>query len=436
MEDVNRELRPMAISDQPENESQLRIDTKIGFVSLPLIVPLFLVAAGIIGTLLLPPYSCRLTQNGPFPARASASLSRLSGWSAFVSVSLTNSTAISGSLNVSALRQSLPVLEVSSHVPPTAGGDVRLFFHDIVDFDTLDVNLRPDRPATFSLLFEFGNPAQRMAVSLARVVFSAVFVPYLIAAVFRVARRDSEVSLEPILTNALSLFTICFIDPFYVVQLFQPTPAGQTCHIVLRDVYFGYIAFYAVALFAHFTPQESELLNWGFPVALMGITVTALLVQDFYFREETRAVMMPREGLPAFDSLTLSHVYLFAALLMIVVARAATVRTDVWETKVQRFRLYCATTMVFLGAMVGLVAFEKFASEVAMMGVVSAFAFLMEYFHTEVDEGVYDMFDVNDEPLQNVDGELGADEDTHEVGEGVKKGALGKPEAKPQQKTL
>jgi hypothetical protein len=436
MEDVNRELRPMATSDQPEDESQLRVDSKLELTSLPLLVPILLIAGGAVGAFLLPPRSCRLAHDGPFASRAAASLSQLSGWSDFVSISLANSTAVSGSLNVTALRHGLPVLEMASRVPPTGGGAVRLFFHDIVDFDTLDVAMRPDRPATFSVLFEFGNPARQMALSLARVVFSAVFMPYLVAAVFRVTRPDSEISVEAILTNALSFFTICFVDPFCLVQLFQPTPAGRACHVILRDVYFGYIAFYCVALFAHFTPQESELLNRGFPLALMCITVAALLVQDFYFAEHTRAVLMPGEGLPQLDRMTLSHIYMFAALLIIVVARAVTVRADVWETKVQRFRVYCGTTIVFVGAMAGLVAFEEFTSEVAMMGVVSAFAFLMEYFHTEVDEAVYDVFDVNDEPLQNVDGELGADEDTDEIGEAVTKGALAKPEAKPQQETL
>jgi hypothetical protein len=434
--DAAQDLRPMAISDQPEEESQLRVDSKIKLASLPLLIPVLLVVAGVVGTVLLPPRTCSLAQGGPFPARAAASLSQLSGWSDFVSISLANATAVSGCLNITALRQGLPVLGISSRVPPTEGGDVRLFFHNIVDFDTLNVSLRPDRPASFSLLFEFGNPARLMAVSLARVVFSAVLVPCLAGAVLGIARCGTEASLEPLLTNVLSLFTICFVDPFYIVQLFHPTPAGRACHVVLRDVYFGYIAFYAVALFAHFTPQESELLNRGFPLALMSITVAALLVQEFYFGDATRAVLMPRAGPPAFDRLTPSHIFLFAAVVVIVVARAATVWAGLWEAKVQRFRLYCSAIVVFVGAMMCFVAFDKFADEVTMMGVVSAFAFLMEYFHTEVDEGAYDVFDVNDEPLQNVDGELGADEDTDEIGEAVKKGALAKPEAKPEQEAL
>jgi hypothetical protein len=419
------QLQPVNISNKAEDECQLVIDTNSdSFFTFPFLFPFFLVMATIIGSLFLPQKSLRLSVPGTFYHRtALGSIGHLSSWSDVLSATLRvdNATSISGIVNVTCLRQNQPFLQITSPIPPSNGSSVTLFRHSLLDFDSVNVSVTLDSSLKwrqYTLDWEFANSAWSMALAVLRILLSAPFLPYLFLGVTQfIGSGTHEISLERKLTNLLSLATVLFVDPFFDLQLFKPSAARYLCHVALRDVYLSYVVFHLVALFGHFTPNDGIALNYGFPTVLGAITLTGLLLQDFWIKRFDGLVLLPGDA-GHFDRFEIGHFFVLSILAVVLIARAAI------ETEGQRHKWYTAAAIGFAVILAGLIGAEVFfgaAQEVVTMAVVSSFGLLMEYLHTETDEEPYGEYDQKEGAVGG--GELGADEDSDKVGDTVKKAA-------------
>jgi hypothetical protein len=429
-------LEPVEISNRPDSDSRLVVDSQFhSFVTFGFLLPFALVAVSICGALVLPPRVVRLSQSGDFSAApVTESLTQLSPWvgTLLISLQLPNATRPSvifkSTLSLAATRQAANVLNFELPIKrflAFANGsyELPLFATDSLNFDTIKVTLSEIKCpgcGRWILNWDLEAPLSSMVTAVARLLCATLLIPHLVGDLIRFTR---ETSFERKLTSIFVFFTLLEIDPFYVAQLFIPSPYCQICHLVLRDLYFGGLGFYAIRLFAYFTPNEGELLNSGFPGAIAIVILVGLLIQDFVFANPRICRLLPKERVPAFGRLTASHCYVVSLLCAIVVWRAVQVGRQVPDSSLLRYRYYTISCITFLLVLIGWIGLEAFTDKIENAtvfltnAVAAAFALFAEYIHSESGEFAYGEHPAEGEAGLTTEEEvqLGADEDLDQI---------------------
>jgi hypothetical protein len=415
-------LRAVDISNQPKDECQFVVDANVDpFFSCAFLFPVCLILATLVGSLGFPPKSSCSVQRSP--AGDDVVVGMLSGISPLsypLAASLDflgPSFAISGSLNVTCTLHNLPVLDTCVGLEPTvvrANVGVLAFRPIAVTFDScrLALSFRSSaRLPTTEVRWSFANPLWSMGMSILRVLFFTPLLPYLLFFVVQATRSPDQV-LERWLTTLMSVATVLFLDPLYVTQLFAPSAGRQMCHLAFRDIYFGYLAFYLIALFL------PDGVNLAIPVVAMVLLSSVLFAHDLFIAD-TRHGILPRPAPP--DAMSPGHFCVVCLLEVALVVRIFVVAVP--ESRALRGRRYGIVAMTFVGLLILLVACEVFADrfllnarELITMSVVTAFALVMEYFHSDADDAWYGGTVRDGGP----DSQLGVDEDSDRIGKIVK----------------
>jgi hypothetical protein len=306
--------------------------------------------------------------------------------------------------------------------------ELRLFGTDNINFDTLNVSLSGVKCQgcdKWTLNYDLEGPLSSMIIGIARLLCSTLLIPCLIRDIFQFAKGTV---FERKLTCGFLIATLLYIDPFFVAQLFFPSPYRQISHLVFRDLYFAGLGFYILRLFAYFTPDEGNVLNSGFPGTVALIILIGLLVQDFTFAKPRLDQLLPQEPLPVFDRLTVSHCYVVSFLCVVVIWRAVQVGGLVPDPSLMRYRYYTISCVVFLFVLIGLIGFEAFTDKLencrtfVTTAVIAAFALFVDFIHSEGEEFPYGEYPPKGGVvlMTEEEVELGADEDLEQIGPTLK----------------
>jgi hypothetical protein len=433
------DLRLVEISNQAELESRLVVDTDSGpVVTFGFVLPFLLIAVTICGSFVLPPRCVRFSQSGALTsAPISESLTQISPWVGWVAVSLhfPNLTAasfqVAGVVNVSASRRGARVFALSAPLRRAAraldgGAGLLLFATDVLTFDTLSVTvaqLSCGPCQGWLLSWDLEAPLSSMVAAITRILFVTLLIPYLVV---DVVQFTADTSFERRLSAIFTVFTVAYIDPFFIDQLFVPSLQRQISHLVLRDLYFAALAFYTIVLFAFFTPHERLALNLGFPAALALVVLVGLLVQDLAFAKPHVALLLPSAPLGQFDRLTVSHCFTVALLCVVLIVRAIQVGAAVTDLTLLRYRYYTIAVVTFLVAFLALICFEVFTDRLEDVrgflttAVVTGFALFVEFLHSEAEWFPYGEYPPKGGVafLTEAEVELGADEDSDRIQDG------------------
>jgi hypothetical protein len=428
-------LLPVEISDQPDSDSRLVVDSPLT-ISFGFVLPFVLVAVTICGVLVIPPRIIRLSQCGSLStAFVNESLTQLSPWvkSLAVSLSLPNLkgpfVSFKSRIDLTGSKDGLNVLHLDTKLNRAltvvnGSSELQLFATEKVEFDTVTVTLSEigcENCGDWILNWEVEGPLTSMISAGERLLLAGILIPSLVVNIVTVKR---EANFEGYLTGLFTRFTILYVDPVYMAQLFLPSPYRRMYHLIFRDLYFAALGFYALRIFAYFSPDDGKFLNFGFPGSIAIVILAGLLVQDFVFTGERVDSLAPLVRASPFDRLTISHCYAVSLLCATVICRAIQVRSQVANVGVLRYRYYTVSVTTFLFILTGLASLETFTDRLPDMlslltpAVVTAFALFLEHIHTEGEEFPYGEYPAKPGSLlltgQEV--ELGADEDSGQIG--------------------
>lgn len=270
------------------------------------------------------------------------------------------------------------------------------------------------------------NPSFTISILFCRIAFSLFLVPYLISDIIHIIQNpNSFISYEQILTIALSLITILYNDPLYILQIFFPVFYHNFLLIVFQDVYLSYLLFFVFSLYSYFginKDQESAFARLSFNLVLMIVSLSALLWFDLS-NSLNSIIYLQRKQNDISHSIFIHHFIFLIISTVLILIRIFIASSAKVESQAQRFRFYTYSTFFVVCLLYIFCVLKYFMPNVITDGfdlifpmiLFTGYAMFMEFGHedTEISE---DKAYIAPEDLQPDDHlGLGIDEDPEQL---------------------
>ena len=289
-----------------------------------------------------------------------------------------------------------------------------LFYHDMLDYDTLHLSLTVQSPMEGQraiLEWTVVDTKYSLIVTAARLVLSLCLLPSIILCCIEM--MSSSVVLERQLTMGLGLAVVCYNDPAFGLHMFFPSRVWCVWCAVCRDIMFAYGTFYCVCLLSSFS-------NWRFGVRTLGFAgfcaLVLLVIEDVRSIGTGAPILLSAVDLRSLGTLSVGDIFLFDVFVGVIIACLPRAFTHVKHADQQRLILYTISLLVYILICAVYIFIDKLTNlfvttlsrEIISMSIFTGFCLAMQAFHASPGGESYDYLD----PHAPTETSIGVDTDS------------------------
>ncbi|OHS93479.1 hypothetical protein TRFO_40229 [Tritrichomonas foetus] len=448
-------LQDIEISNFDEEESLISADLPLKQnLSFSFYIPFFLIIAGIVAYFVSPQKYIFSEKSEPLTTvdgstihHVQSKLSQISTFSKNLLVTFRfknfeSCKLFNGIFSITLLRDDMNVhyYNVSFKSSTLSNNSIDLLHANVLNFDTIcitgDFYAKSDSTQILSLETRTGNQDYEMMVNVFRIVCSIFIAPNLLF-FFTIFTGKFEKKI----TYFLSLFTLLYVNPYFLMFSLQPEQSQLSMHLIFRDLFFSYLVFYCFSIFSNFKNDNlnnfqnkssfssklfkcvMSFFGWFVFIVVPSVSVFLYFISKDLTNHNLTEILLDRdiEKNLKFDQISGHHYFVFVIASFAIPIRILSSSFSSSSTKRSKslnnpFSYYSLFTFLFLFFLIFYMMILYFtnylndnvAEDIIPMVIFTAYSLIMERGHDDCDENVVG--------IKNGEGYIDAQNDFDDLG--------------------